>query len=316
MLHEKLDYVLAVAEERNLTKAAQRLYISQPTLSMYLNRLEQELGTKLFDRTKTPVVITPAGQYYVQKMKQVALAEQVIREELRTMSHPMRTFVVGIGQVRGNYWLPMVLPAFCRKYPDVHIQLMQATEDIIYSGLQQQKVDLVVGAYPTAAENLVIEELMFEKVFLAASRTFEIIPPALRGQYSFQHLYQAPPERLRDIPFIAASPGNGIYPIYEEIVRSNHLRPRRIISTNNMVTGAKLTAAGLGIQILSGMIFHQVPDVDWSQMDYFIVRGMPEQRRCLAIYHPENAKLALVKDFLAIVRERVLPECQAFYKLE
>ena len=170
MLHEKLDYVLAVAEERNLTKAAQRLYISQPTLSMYLNRLEQELGTKLFDRTKTPVVITPAGQYYVQKMKQVALAEQVIREELRTMSHPMQTFVVGIGQVRGNYWLPIVLPAFCRKYPDVHIQVMQATEDIIYSGLREKKVDLVVGAYPTAAEDLAIEELMFEKVFLAASR--------------------------------------------------------------------------------------------------------------------------------------------------
>ena len=61
MLYDKLDYVIAVAEERNLTKAAQRLYVSQPTLSMYLNRLEEELGAKLFDRTKSPITITEAG---------------------------------------------------------------------------------------------------------------------------------------------------------------------------------------------------------------------------------------------------------------
>ena len=52
MLYEKLDYVLAIAEEQNLTRAAKKLYISQPTLTMYLNRLEENLGVKLFDRKK------------------------------------------------------------------------------------------------------------------------------------------------------------------------------------------------------------------------------------------------------------------------
>lgn len=54
MLLDKLDYVIAVAEEQNITRAAQRLFISQPTLTLYLNRLEQELGVKLFDRGKNP----------------------------------------------------------------------------------------------------------------------------------------------------------------------------------------------------------------------------------------------------------------------
>ena len=65
MLYEKLNYIIAIAEERNLTQAAKRLYISQPTLTLYLNRLENELGVKLFDRTKSPVTLTDAGAYYL-----------------------------------------------------------------------------------------------------------------------------------------------------------------------------------------------------------------------------------------------------------
>ena len=69
MLYEKLNYVLAIAEERNLTRAAKRLFISQPTLTLYLNRLEAELGVKLFDRSKTPIGLTEAGNYYIGEMK-------------------------------------------------------------------------------------------------------------------------------------------------------------------------------------------------------------------------------------------------------
>ena len=72
MLYEKLDYVLAIAEEQNLTRAAKKLYISQPTLTMYLNRLEENLGVKLFDRRKNPITITPAGRRYIEKMTEIS----------------------------------------------------------------------------------------------------------------------------------------------------------------------------------------------------------------------------------------------------
>lgn len=75
MLYEKLNYIIAIAEERNLTQAAKRLYISQPTLTLYLNRLENELGVKLFDRSKSPVTLTDAGAYYLEKMKKIYASE-------------------------------------------------------------------------------------------------------------------------------------------------------------------------------------------------------------------------------------------------
>ena len=61
MLYEKWNYVLAIAEEQNLTRAAKRLFISQPALTLYLNRLEKELGVKLFDRSRTPILFTASS---------------------------------------------------------------------------------------------------------------------------------------------------------------------------------------------------------------------------------------------------------------
>lgn len=61
---DKLDYVLALAEERNLTRAARKAFISQPTLTNYINRLEEQLGVKLFDRSVTPIEITRAGALF------------------------------------------------------------------------------------------------------------------------------------------------------------------------------------------------------------------------------------------------------------
>ena len=113
MMYEKLEYVLAIAEEQNLTRAARKLYISQPTLTLYLNRLEAELGVRLFDRGRTPIRLTDAGRYYIDKMKQIYYAELALRNDLRLVADPEQTLVIGIGQVRGHHWLPKLLPGFC-----------------------------------------------------------------------------------------------------------------------------------------------------------------------------------------------------------
>lgn len=120
MLYEKLDYVLAIAEEQNLTRAAKKLYISQPTLTMYLNRLEENLGVKLFDRRKTPITITPAGRRYIEKMTEISEEEQILRGELKSVQNPAQTFRIGSARVRGHYWLPPLLRILSKQHPDMN----------------------------------------------------------------------------------------------------------------------------------------------------------------------------------------------------
>ena len=68
MMIDKMDYIFAIAREQNLTRAAKRLFVAQSTLTMYLNRVERELGIKLFDRSKTPIQLTPAGALCIEEL--------------------------------------------------------------------------------------------------------------------------------------------------------------------------------------------------------------------------------------------------------
>ncbi len=97
MTLDQLNYLLVLAEEQNVTRAAQRLYITQPTLTTFITKLERELGTKLFDRTRNPVRATKNGELYIQKMRELLLAEQQLKEELKYQDSGRKRIRIGIG---------------------------------------------------------------------------------------------------------------------------------------------------------------------------------------------------------------------------
>ena len=145
MLYEKFDYILAIAEEQNLTRAAQKLYISQPTLTMYLNRLEESLGVRLFDRKKNPVTLTAAGKYYVEKMQEIVDAEQILKGELYSIRDPDQLFRIGIARVRGHYWLPPLLRSLTERHPRLNIVVSLASEKQLQRQLEKRTLDLAIG---------------------------------------------------------------------------------------------------------------------------------------------------------------------------
>lgn len=309
MLLDKLDYVIAVAEEQNLTRAAQRLFVSQPALTLYLNRLEQELGVKLFDRGKTPVHLTAAGSYYLEHMKKIRTETQSVRQEILDIADPAKTLRVGIGQVRGLHWMPLVLPSFCAAHPHVNINLMQNVESQMAELLLSDKMDLAFGALPPALPGLEILQLFQkpEPLLLAAHRKYGLIPPEEREKYDVRHPFVIQPERLNGLPFIAPAVGNGLYDAYDSIMTGNNIRPSQVITVNNLITGAHLTVCGLGVQMLYSAIlqYAYIPDVEL--LDFCALEKMPANRLCVAAYRASNPKKQLIGDLLDLVRQEVLP---------
>lgn len=312
MLYEKLNYVLTIAEEQNLTRAAKRLFISQPTLTLYLNRLEAELGVKLFDRSKTPITLTEAGNYYIGEMKKIAASEQLLRNDIKFIANPTQTLIVGIGQVRGHHWLPMILPTFCSIYPQVNIQVVQSTEQYLSQALHTRHMDLAFGVLPASISDLEVVELMYEKLFLTAHRKFGLIPSSKRKQYSPDNPYQIPHTKLNGLPFITPQVNNGLYDSYEKIILNNEIHPSRTISVNNLNTGLELAVKGLGVQLLSGSILQcEQNKGDFSEyLDFCVLEDMPQTRKCVAAYNGDSVKLNLILDFIRIVQNEVLPYCR------
>lgn len=312
MLFEKLDYVLAVAEEQNLTRAAKKLFVSQPTLTIHLNRLEEELGVKLFDRTVSPITLTPAGQYYIEQMKQIAAKEKRVRCNLQGIACPT-TLTIGIGQVRGRHLLPLVLPSFCAIHPDVQIQLVQMPEQNTCASLRQGQMDLVIGVLQNLWPEIEEINLMRERLVLAAGKCFALPPEGLSS--TWENPCTIPAEELNGLPFIIPGIGNGLYTSYEVLLRLNRIRPGRTISVNDLNTGLQFTRKGLGVQLLSGAVLALNPDLGPEELDFFRMRHMPEDRKCSAAFRADSGKRALIMDFLDILRQEALPNCMGITPL-
>ena len=142
----KFRYVEAVAELKSFTKAAERLYISQPALTKSIGKLERELGVKLFDRTTTPVQLTYAGERYLAGMKNIAAMRYQLEKELEDISNMRKErLVVGIPDTRSQRWLPKILPAFLRERPGIDLRIIEerSTGQAEHQ-LAQGRIDLAV----------------------------------------------------------------------------------------------------------------------------------------------------------------------------
>ena len=213
MLYEKLDYVIAIAEEQNLTRAAKKLYISQPPLTMYLNRLAESLGVQLFDRRKNPVLLTPAGKHYIEKMREIAEAEQILRGELRTVSDPARTFRIGSARVRGHYWLPPLLRLLSERHPETFFTVSLGAEKQLQKLLGKDSIDMAIGSLADIPESeipLVFEDVALERTLLVAHRKYGLVPPEEHDRNSPDSPYLIDPVSLQNLPFITPSKVNGM----------------------------------------------------------------------------------------------------------
>lgn len=306
MLLDKLDYVLAVAEEQNITRAAARLYVSQPALTLYLNRLEEDLEVKLFDRSKSPIQITPAGQYYIEMMKKISDSEKLLRDDLHYLTNPSNIFKVGIGHVRGHFWLPIVLPIFCAEFPDMNINVIQSPENQLAEYLKNNQIDLAIGALPALLPGLEVVDFGAEKLLFAAHSSYNLIPKKIRHNYSPRNPYVIKPEILNNLPFIMPAVNNGLHEPFHTIMRENGLHPKRTITLNNHSTGLHLTCCRLGVQLLYFTIVKNDKSQDLSEIDFCVLEKMPTNRKAVAAYRADNEKSSYIKEFVEIIKDEVL----------
>ena len=311
MLYEKLDYVLAIAEEQNITRAAKKLYISQPTLTMYLNRLEENLGVKLFDRKKNPVVITPAGRLYIEKMKEISEEEQLLRGQLRTVQDPAQTFRIGSARVRGHYWLPPLLRILSERHPEMNFSVTLGAEHYLQRQLEKSSIDLAIGTLteiPCSEIPLVIELISEEQVLLTAHKKFGLVPREERARNSPDNPYLLDPEKLQGLPFIVPSSANGMYHSFQRMVGYYGIQPKNSIVIDMMSTGLKLTNEGLGVQLVSAAILESIPAWDQqNNLDYCILPDVPRTRPCAAAWREETKLLPLIQETIDILKKDVIP---------
>lgn len=304
---DKFDYVLALAEERNLTRAAKKTFISQPALTNYINKLESQLGVKLFDRTVTPIQITRAGSLYIERMKKIQMAENSLLSELKTLGTQETVFHFGIGSTRGSHWLPYLIPEFCRRHPEVALQLHEHGESFLEDGVRQGEIDLAFGVLNTSYPELEYEKLADEMVVLAIPRSFECVSQFLPHQATDTQPALIDPSRLSGLPFLLPYPGNGFYRCAQLLLSQAQVVPGRILNYTNMNTAYQLAAKGVGALFITPAMFdHFLPHLK-ENLAFCTLQTPVYQRTSVAAYQSSNPRMPLIQEFIQLTREFLLP---------
>lgn len=159
----QLKYVLAVAEFKNFTKAAKNTFVTQPTLSMQIQKLEEELDILIFDRSKKPIELTQVGKKIVTQAKSIVneaeRMQDVVDQEKGFIGGEFR---IGIIPTVMPTLLPMFLKAFTNKYPKVQLKIEELTTDDIISKINEGHLDAAIAATPLYNEKIKERALYYE----------------------------------------------------------------------------------------------------------------------------------------------------------
>jgi LysR family transcriptional regulator, hydrogen peroxide-inducible genes activator len=239
-LHQ-LRYVIAVAEQGSFTKAAERLYLAQPSLSVQIRKLEQELGAPLFERLGRRVRMTAAGEAFLPHARRAVFESEQARERVAE--------VVGLAQGRvalgvlpsvGARLLPTVLAQFTSEHPGVEVRLLEQNvsgefERLVHDG----QLDLAVIRMPKQRADLRVERLVREPLLA-------LVPPGHR-------LFGGHDVALSELagePFVGMQPGYGLRELMDETCRAAGFLPRVVVETTQLSIVHGMVRAGIGVSLL------------------------------------------------------------------
>ena len=171
MTLQQLEYILAVNQFRHFAKAAEYCRVTQPTLSAMIQKLEEELDTRIFDRSQQPVCPAPVGIHIIEQAQNILVQANRIKNIIEEEKHSLTgTFQLGILPTVAPSLLPRFFPQLMKKYPDLDIRVVEMKTNDIKKALQTGEIDAGIVASLAGMEELQQTPLFYEQFFAYVSR--------------------------------------------------------------------------------------------------------------------------------------------------
>jgi LysR family hydrogen peroxide-inducible transcriptional activator len=241
-LHQ-LKYVCAIAATGSFSRAAEQCHVAQPSLSQQISKLEDELGTRLFDRLGRSVRLTDAGRTFLPHARTVLHQTEMARSEVDGRRRDARgTVIVGVIPTIAPYYLPERIAAFTRRFPESTLRIVEETTPVLVESLRSLAIDIAILSLPMRRREFEVAPLLTERLYAA-------LPPDHRraGAASISL------NELRDERFVLLRDSHCFREIALAACHRARLDPRIAFESGQFSSLLGMVAAGVGVSLIPEM---------------------------------------------------------------
>ncbi len=241
------QYVLTIVECRSVSKAAEKLHISQPHLSAILSRMEKEFGAEFFDRTRLPIHLTDAGRSFAYHAKQMLEINNDLYRELSSQKATQNTFVIGTPSFQETHIMPAVVPVLKKKYPSLRFHIVAAPLVEMMARLEGGELQAVFALQHPLMEGAATVPVLHDRVLIMLPPGHRFYRPELAGMIS------APWFELSELdgdPFLMHPPNSINRRRFDVILSSLRIRPQVYMESANLEAKFRLVTEGYGISFI------------------------------------------------------------------
>lgn len=308
-----MQYIYQVYQDGSFTKAAEKLFLTQPALSMAVRQEEKILGAALFDRSRRPLTLTPAGEAYIRTIERVKYLEAELGRELEDL-RDVRTGRLHVGGTHylNCFLLAELLAGFSQRYPGIQLEVSEDSSVRLARRLERREMDLIFSCDPELIDRFEHQPAFYDHILLAVPKG-AALPEGLAhcamssedvqdGRYLSPSQPKVPLERFRELEFILLQKGNNLYDRSVRMLEEAGFAPKVKLALSQLVTAYRFAGSGVGATFVSDRIIQKAP----SQNLMFYSIDSPEVDRLFYALMPQrNYTAHAVNAFIAYALEQL-----------
>ena len=295
------ECILSVLRYGSITAASKALFISQSALSQMIKRAERELGADIFNRSTDPISLTFAGERYLDAMRQVAAINTNLLNEITEINSEMRGCLrLGLSMQRGMQLLPLIIPEFSKRYPNVRIELTERGSTALERLMHEGVFDLGLITTEPRFGDLVYELLETEEVVLIAGKGS---PLARR----LGHREEISIREAMDEHFVNLRSGHSVRKVQDRLFQNEIIDPPVLLETDSLEAAKRLAATGVALMLCPSVYVNQDKALR-ERVICYRVKGMEYRRNFYACWRQDMVLPRFMTDLIDIIKKKLEEE--------
>lgn len=287
-----LKYLVAVDEHKSFRKAADACFISQPTLSMQLKKLEDFLQVKLIERDSRNIMLTPAGKEILTKAKDILRLSEEIKKLAENYKNPLSGDIkIGAFPTLAPYYFPKIIPLINKNFPQLNIFLIEEKTEKLIEMLKKGEIDAAFLALPIKDKQFEVKKIFTEKFFLAAPKTLQ------GGAMKFKK-NKVSLNDIKDMKLLLLEEGHCLRDQAMQVCKVSGARENKSFRATSLETLRNMVASGMGLTLMPALAMSENDGINYIGFE----AAENAKREIALIWRKGNSRDKLLKEIVERLR--------------